>query len=930
VSQHAFLLSAIRSNVVLTGRCFDLAETPAYGPWSYLFDRYHPDAGFPPHPEAFTARGDIGAVTSQATLFWQVQDFLAALTATRPAILLLDDLQWADAASFDLLRFLAQSVATIPLLILITYRSEELTSGHALNLLLPALVREASPERMSLQPLNATSVRQIVSERYALPEADSVRLVEYLHARAEGNAFYIGELLRSLEETGVLWPAGGVWVLADVSRARIPTLLRQVIDARLARFDVESQRLLTIAAIIGHEIPLDLWTTVGGRDEATMLDVAERALVARLLIEAPEGSGVQFAHALVREALYERLPAIHRGRLHTRVAEALVATRNPDPDAVAYHFQRAGDERAVTWLVQAGERAQRGYAWITAADRFDAALALMEGLGAAAGEQGWLLLRIALLRRYREYYRALLHVERAGKAATEAGDGLLAAYARFTEGLVRCYVREQQQGVIAMEEGVAALDALFPVDAPTQRRLEEIGLATDPDNHRGTLAYWLAFLGMYERARTLGEIVAARTPTVQATASLDCGFAANAFRALANVHAALGQPDAAPEMYRRGKEAYRAVGDHFEVMSTMRYELRDFALPYRADNLAGRRRLADEITEFHAKMGSATFPYPPGPDLSPLLLLEGRWHDELSAALRIAASHGWPVTWAAWMLGVLAREQGETDDAWMHVRTLLPDGPATTPEWRRYLECLPGVRLAVHLSLDAGEIVAAREWLETHDRWLAWNGAILGRSEGQALWAAYYRAAGNARRAREYGDRALACATDPRQPLALLAAHRLLGELDTGARRYIDAAAHLDQALALADACAAPYERALTFLAMAELHVATKNAAAARASCEEARTICLPLRAGPALARIDAIVARLEEAVSPPPFPAGLTWREVEVLRLVAAGHTNRQIADMLSLTEKTVKNHITHILTKIDASNRASAVGFALRHGLA
>jgi hypothetical protein len=116
---------------------------------------------------------------------------------------------------------------------------------------------------------------------------------------------------------------------------------------------------------------------------------------------------------------------------------------------------------------------------------------------------------------------------------------------------VRCYLGELQQGVAAMEEGVAALDARFPVGAATRRRLEALGLAADPDNQRGTLARTLAFLGSYLRACALGEAVAARNPTIPATAALDCGCAADAIGALGEVYAALGRPEAARDAYRR-------------------------------------------------------------------------------------------------------------------------------------------------------------------------------------------------------------------------------------------------------------------------------------------------------------------------------------------------------------------------------------------
>ncbi len=915
---------------VLVGRCYDLSETPPYGPWVQLFARYQQADSGPPLPDAFSIHGMVGEVTSPTALFQQVLDFFAMLVEDGPVVLFLDDCQWADVASLDLLRFLARSIAGLPLLVLITYRDEELRRGHPFDLLLPTLVREASAARIVLRPLDIAAVRLLVTGRYVLPDVECDRLIGYVQARAEGNPFYLGELLRSLEEADILQHGRDGWNLGDLGRTRIPPLLRQVIDARLARFDVEGQRLLTIAAVIGHENPLDLWAMVAGRDEETVLHVAARALEARLLAEAADGDRVQFAHALVREALYEGVPAIHRRRLHLRVGEMLAAGRTPDPDAIASHFQRAGDDRAVAWLIRAGERAQRGYAWHTAADRFSAALALMEARGENAGERGWLLLRLGLLLRLADFERARAYVERAEEAAAQTGDALLAAYSRFTAGLLSCYLREWRRGVPAMEEGVAALDTLLPGDRDTRLRLERMGLATDPDNHRGTLAYCYSLLGVYDRARTLGEMVAAHNPPAQAAASIDCGVAASAFRALGNVYAALGQPDAAREAFRRGKEVYRAIGDHFEVLNTARRELRDVALPYRADDLEGRRRLASEITESHARAMSVTNPYPSDAEVSPLLLLEGRWHDDLPAALQRAASVGWPRAWAAWMLGVLARERGDRDEAWVQVRDALPDGPATTPEWRPYRECQALVRLAALLSLDAVDSATAQEWLETHDRWLAWNGAVLGRSEGQALWAAHYRATGNARRAREHADRALTDASAPRQPIALLAAHRLIGELAADAGQYTDAAAQLDRALALADACAAPYERALTLVAMAELHAVTEDPAVARSCADEARAICLPLRAKPSLARIGAIAARLAETEAIPRYPAGLTGREVEVLRLVAAGHTNRQIADALFLTEKTVKNHVTHILTKIDASNRAAAASFAHRHGLA
>ena len=133
--------------------------------------------------------------------------------------------------------------------------------------------------------------------------------------------------------------------------------------------------------------------------------------------------------------------------------------------------------------------------------------------------------------------------------------------------------------------------------------------------------------------------------------------------------------------------------------------------------------------------------------------------------------------------------------AWEWVRGRLPEGAATEPGDHDLRDSLALLRVAAELPLDAGDLGAATAWLEAHDRWLAWSGAVLGQSEGQALWARYYRQSGDMARAHRHAECALAYASEPRQPLALLAAHRLLGELDTAEGRYDDAARHLDASL---------------------------------------------------------------------------------------------------------------------------------------
>jgi DNA-binding NarL/FixJ family response regulator len=209
---------------------------------------------------------------------------------------------------------------------------------------------------------------------------------------------------------------------------------------------------------------------------------------------------------------------------------------------------------------------------------------------------------------------------------------------------------------------------------------------------------------------------------------------------------------------------------------------------------------------------------------------------------------------------------------------------------------------------------------------LGFMDATLGRAEREILEAAWHRAAGDVAQAQGHAEDALRWATNPRQPLALLAAHRTLGILATDAADHVSAEEQFTQALALADACRAPYERTLTLIAHAELLVTT-NDHRARALLDEARRLCLPLDALPAIAQIERLAARLDATAERP--PAGLTARELEVLRLVAAGLSNAEIAERLYLSPNTVSAHITNIFAKLGVHNRAAATEFARQYGV-
>ncbi len=832
-----------RGFIVLEGHCFDLAETPPYGPWIDLFAHYTPSRSSPPLPPAFTERGTVGAVSSQMALFVAVEDFLTALAVRQPIVVLLDDLHWSDVASLDLLRFLARSVAALPLLILVTYRSDELTRKHPLYGLLPQLARDASAARIDLGRLDDEAVRALVDTRYRLPDADSQRLVAYLQGRAEGNALFVGELLRSLEEADNLHQGGGGWLLRDVGATAVPALLRQVIDGRLGRLGDENRRLLSVAAVIGHDVPLDVWAAVGEADEDALLDLTERAEEANLLLGTADGTGVRFAHALIREALYEGIPSMRRRRLHLRAGEALAKTRNPDPDAVAMHFQRAGDRRAVPWLVKAGERAQLAYAWLTAIERYEAALALLDAGDGDLADHAWLLVRLGVAHRATDPRRGVTYLEEAERAAATLDEPTLRAATTYLLGNVHAFAADIARGLALMEAGIAALEALSPDE---RARIESL-LTLTLDKARASFALYLAMSGRYAAALACSE--------PELAGGTQSG---RLFVALALAYGALGRPGDADGAFRRAREAERSAGDVQQVATICHAHTTLVALPYRADDAETLEELAAEGERALAageRLGFETRP-PPFARV-PLFVLRGRWEE---VARLVEDVHPRDTSSSAQLLralGAFVCARGERDLAWQWVHEALPFGSGTEPGGVNISAVFPMLRVAADLAIAERDLTAARAWLEAYDRWLAWSGAVLGQSERQALWAQYHRQAGDDQQAYEHAERALAHATEPRQPLALIAAHRLLGELDTAAGRYDDAAALLDASVALADACQAPYERALTLLAMADLRAAQGASDEAHRLFDAVKAICTPLGAKPALARADVLAARL-------------------------------------------------------------------------
>jgi tetratricopeptide (TPR) repeat protein len=847
--------------LVASGGCYDLTMTPPYGPWARLTGDWPDDPDLPPMPSELREGTGMGAIRNQIEFIALFERFLAEASAARPLLLLLEDFHWADEASLDLLRSLARSISAMRVVLVVTYRDDELMRRHPLAQMLPSLAREAGTERITLSRLALPATRDLVTGRYQFSKADTTRLGNYVYRLSEGNPFFSDEILRSLEEVGALSRDGEGWRIANLDRVQVPALVRQVIESRLERLDDADRSLLQIAAVIGQEVPLDLWVEVSTAGDEQLAETLERATEARLVEELHGGTAFGFTHALIRETLYESLVSLRRRRWHRTTAEALERMSRPDPDAVAHHYQQSNDSRAYEWLIKAGRRAMERYVWRTAVERWEAASELLEGSDTRRSEYGWLLFLMGTHLRYASRERALDYLREAQQIGHEMGDQLLSVCARAGIGFQRLFSGRVEGGLDDLVQSITDYDRLDPALIET---LPEIvsrdSLLMLMENRRQMQVPGLVTFGRHHDALRLSDELLAHSKAPNDI--IQRASMGNIYLGRGLALASMARPDEATEAFRRARAEFETTVETNPYVFGIGafFAMHTVELPFHTDQLDRLDAVARiGIDAWVSARDSATEGRSTRVAMLGMLLIQGDWDEAREIAEIGVAGEVIMVLWdeMAFVLGHLNRNQGRFDQAWEQVARYFPAGPTTSPK-PTYVPAATAIqRLAASLALDAGDLPLAHEWLVAHDAWLDWSEAITGQAEGSLRWAQYHHALGDRMLADQYADRALEQATEPRQPLTLIAVHRFVGQLATEDGDESLAVHHLTQSLDLADACRAPFERALTLLAFAELEIARDDADAARSTLAEARAICEPLEARPTLERIAVLEARL-------------------------------------------------------------------------
>lgn len=316
-------------------------------------------------------------------LFAALAQLFLRQATPQPVLLIVEDLHWSDETSLDFLHYLARRCPTSPLLVLLTYRSDEVYPS--LSHFLAQLDRERLAKEFALAPLTQSEVSAMLSAIFALrrsvftvPSLLQGDLLNAMYALTEGNPFFIEELLKSLIEAGDVVYEQGHWQRKERSAWHIPRSVQDAVGLRTAQLSEGAKQLLNLAAVAGRHFDFALLQALTQQDEAQLLRLIKELIAAQLVVEE-SAERFAFRHALTRQAVYAQLLVREHKMLHRTIAETFerlyASTLEAHLADLAYHFYEAGAwEKALAYSQRAGEQAQALYAPQAAARYFTRAL----------------------------------------------------------------------------------------------------------------------------------------------------------------------------------------------------------------------------------------------------------------------------------------------------------------------------------------------------------------------------------------------------------------------------------------------------------------------------------------------------------------------------------------------------------------------------
>ncbi len=898
-----------------------------------------------------TAAGAAGAgQLGQARLFELLLTVIERLVDSRPLVFVVEDLHWADRSTLDLVSLLASNTRALPVLTVGTYRSEDVPPRHPLRPLTAELTRRGA-RHLQLHRLGAGEVAELLGA--LLPTPPAAEVTASVVERSDGNPLFVEELAA---------------VLADDPAAPMPPHLRDAVISRVERMPTAAAEVLRACAAGGREVEHDLLAEVlapgadttrpdapPGTVPPPSLDDSLRTCVDHDLLVADQRRGsYRFRHALLHEAVLDELLPGELHRLHRGYAIALGRRQVDDPRPwgdqgwarLAHHWAAAGEfDAALGAAVRAGRAAEVAFAVPEAHRYLEWSVRLWDRAAdpeAAAGcDRGDLLAGAAdAASRCGAMVRALTLVDEALATPQVAGDPVRGGLLHERRGWYLYRTGRADDALAAYELAVELV--------PTRPRSAARARVVQAHAHA------LVRVGRNREARARVEEAMALARAVD-----DVADEGQAQHVMGLVLATEGKTDAAVAALHEAGQIAVGLGDLAEIAGA-------YVHLWRTLVEAGR---GDDLVELILAFGVA--PVEPSAGAAPTLMGSigaaalhqlGRWDeaDTLLGDARQAADAGGLTAVARTLVsGGLAVDRGEHDRArdeletaraWCHqvgdgrLNGLLHRSLAELAVWQgRYDDARREVAIGLELLAHTG------------DPELAARIAAVGvRAEADRAEAAR-RAGGRTAGPGNGGDavalwlveqlEALAATTVPRHAPP---SSEATAALRTGRAELTRLTGSPDpdrwrEAVTTWDAIGFPYAAAYARFRLAEAALATGREDEAERELRAAWDTANRLGARPLTDALDRIARRARvpltgmgtaepgpsRAPSGDPGAAALTPREREVLALVAEGRTNRQIGELLFISQKTASVHVSRLLAKLGAATRGEAAAIAHRSGL-
>ncbi|HEX5165243.1 MAG TPA: AAA family ATPase, partial [Thermomicrobiales bacterium] len=384
--------------MVAWGSCHEWEGAPAYWPWTQILRTCIRVHGTEMLPQLSPVQRDLlnqivpelqdhdrvpdrlGHLEPEAQLF---QVFAATSALVRhvadhqPLVIVLDDTHWADTPTLQLLRFLAVDIREAAVLIIATYRSDELGPSDAVLSLLTDLYGETHCLRLALRGLAKHHIADLVA--LVAAEAQPAPLVDAIFEETDGNPFFVAEVVLLLAQEGSLGASA-----VTARRLQVPANVRAAIRQRVARLSPDCRQVLTAASVIGRDVNIRILARATQLAAPVLMDALDDASRAQLIVPGDSPRTFRFVHALVQESLYQELTGSERVRLHLAIGAALEASVDVEPhwEELAHHYVQAGPfgdpAKTLQYTEQAGLVAMSHFAWQTAANHFAHALDALE------------------------------------------------------------------------------------------------------------------------------------------------------------------------------------------------------------------------------------------------------------------------------------------------------------------------------------------------------------------------------------------------------------------------------------------------------------------------------------------------------------------------------------------------------------------------